>query len=459
VASSLSWSHAAAGLPPAGRTGDRQDPAHRDGAGVHDRLAGERRTAPIMFRGAPLRATKRFVDGTHRTVPPRETLTRIRPFFQTAGITRLADVTGLDRIGITTALAYRPNSPTLSNSAGKGFSLDAALTSAAMEALELYHAEHVRLPAISASHADLARTGAVIPRESLLLRRMSLFRADTPEWWVEAWDLCGQRPVSVPYGVVSMVPHPADRPQLRMPFSVSSNGLASGNHLLEAICAALLEAIERDAVACHITAQKYRGWVFPRIDLRTLALPRVADVLARLQAAGVGAVLCDLTVDTGVPVYAATIYDRRDRHVGMYAGYGAHLDPEIAMIRALTEAVQSRAIYIAGSRDDYFRHDHLRHRMNDNPQSVESLESASALKDVSGLRSEATATFEGDVATLVEKLHRAGLEQVLVADLTHADVGIPVVRVIVPGLETYPFHRHYAPGRRATAFCGTRLQD
>ena len=42
-------------------------------------------------------AAKRYFEGTHRTHSPAETLARLRPMLPTLGITRVANLTGLDR--------------------------------------------------------------------------------------------------------------------------------------------------------------------------------------------------------------------------------------------------------------------------------------------------------------------------------------------------------------------------
>jgi ribosomal protein S12 methylthiotransferase accessory factor YcaO len=55
---------------------------------------------------APL--TKGFASGTHRLVAPEVTLERIAPHLLRFGITRCADITGLDRIGIPVYVAVRP---------------------------------------------------------------------------------------------------------------------------------------------------------------------------------------------------------------------------------------------------------------------------------------------------------------------------------------------------------------
>jgi YcaO-like protein with predicted kinase domain len=407
---------------------------------------------PIMFRGRPLRGAKVFVDGTHRCARPDETLARIRPHFARTGLTRLADITGLDRIGVTTVISYRPNSRTLATSAGKGFTLEAALVSGAMEAIELWHAENLLLPKVHAPYDDLPNYGHVIALQDIPLAKRSLFRTSRREIWVPGWDLLGQREVYAPYFSVSMITHPRQWPYISRPFVVNSNGLASGNELLEAVCAALLEVIERDAVSCHEICERRHGYHIPRVRLETVDQPLVLDLLDRFRRAKIGVVLYDCTTDTDVPVYMATIYDEQNRHIGMAGGYGAHLDPEIAMVRALTEAAQSRLVWISGARDDLFRHDDRHCRMEDSAERIARLEAVPPTVDARARRPQTRGSFEEDVALLLDKLRGVGVEQVLLFDLTHEDLGIPVARVVVPGLEGY-LSRQYTAGRRAKAFC------
>src|SRR5215218_5721937 len=89
-----------------------------------------------------------YAFGTHRAVSPAETLRRIRPLLRPAGITRLADVTGLDWIGVPVYQAIRPRSRLLAVSQGKGLTRAQAQVSALMESLEGFHAEDVTLPTV-----------------------------------------------------------------------------------------------------------------------------------------------------------------------------------------------------------------------------------------------------------------------------------------------------------------------
>jgi YcaO-like protein with predicted kinase domain len=408
----------------------------------------------INFRGQSFKARKSFFHGTHRTVAPDETLERLRPYSSTVGITRLADITGLDRIGVPTVLAQRPNAPTLANAAGKGYTLAAAAASASMEALEVYHAENVRLRTLCTSYQRLSESYPVPSLEDLPLTKRSLFRPHRPERWLLGWDVLGQREVPVPYMSASLVPFPDQTPSRWMPFEMGSNGLAGGNHFLEAITSALYEVLERDAVACSQVAARTVGYQMPRVKLETVSSPPVAYLLDRLDWAGMKAVLLDSTVDTAVPCYIAILADARAAQAGLFRGYGAHLDPTVAMVRALTEATQSRLIAIAGSRDDYFRRDQLLNRIAGNKSGLDVFTSLPETVDATDLPSEATETFEGDLALLMRKARRAGIGQIVVLDLSHDEIGVPVVRVVVPGLEGYMFD-YYRPGPRALAFAAS----
>jgi ribosomal protein S12 methylthiotransferase accessory factor len=260
---------------------------------------------PIVVRGQSIRAAKRFVAGTHRCVSPEETWEFIRPQLRRAGITRVADLTGLDRVGVTTASAIRPNGRSLSNSAGKGFTKMAAIVSAAMEALELYHAEFPLLDCTVATHDELSASGAVYELERMALSRSSLFKRDRPEAWVRGWDLLQGCETYLPWVSVTMVHRPKPRPTTEMAMPMTSNGLASGNHILEAICAALYEVIERDAVACQMNAEVVAKCRAPLVPLEAFAFPLVDELLARFRAAGLRVVVRDCTTDTAVPVYTA----------------------------------------------------------------------------------------------------------------------------------------------------------
>jgi ribosomal protein S12 methylthiotransferase accessory factor len=394
---------------------------------------------PIFFRGVERRNSKDRFDGTYRVCPPEETLARITPLLPAAGITRLANVTGLDRIGIPVVMSVRPDGVTLSVAAGKGFTLAAAKVSAAMEALEIFHAETARLKTIVASHREISQTGSIVPIELLALCKNSLFHPDRDELWTEGWDLISNEPVFVPMAQVVM---PNGNRAALANFQIGSNGLASGNVFLEAVCHALLEVIERDAVSVGKLRPRSEP-VARKIDPRSLGSAMVDDLVDRCEAAGTTLVARDFTADTNVPTYVVRLIDNEIRHMGVYGGYGTHLDPATAMLRAITEAAQSRVVYIAGARDDLMALDYRRAKKFDDWRAA-----IDEQTPPEGPRTiDVTPSLEGDIHLLLERVTKVGIEQVIVIDMTRPPFDVPVVRVIVPGLEGYMFD-HYVPGPR-----------
>src|SRR5262249_38319146 len=153
--------------------------------------------------------------------------------------------------------------------------------------------------------------------------------------------------------------------------------------------------------------------------------------------------------DIDVPTFMAYVIDRRPG-VGIYKGYGSHLDPEIAMLRAVTEAVQSRTIFVAGARDDLLRPTYEAMRRSDVYAPAEFTRGATPVS-AADRADEPTATFDGDIAVLLARLERAGLAHVLARELGGSAFEVAVARVVVPGLETYRF-QWVAAGERALCF-------
>ncbi|MGW4034071.1 YcaO-like family protein [Streptomyces sp. NPDC004838] len=412
-----------------------------------------RHQSAVRYRGVELKAVKNYFQGTQRSVPPEETLRRIRPLFPDAGITRLVDITGLDTVGIPVTLAIRPNGRTLSNSAGKGTTLGAALVSAAMESLELHHAEEWAPVSVRRTYEQISAEHPVPDPVDLPLSRAAPFPRDWNYLWTWGWDLLRQEEVAIPVSMVHMGNRTSRIHDLHS-FQVTSSGLASGNNMAEAVHAALLETIERDAATCRQERWDVQLLPPPVLDGDAVESAAVRELTDRLRKANVGVLIFDCTVDTRVPVYMADIFDHERLVDGVYRGYGAHLDPEIALTRALTEAVQARTVHIAGSRDDIFRNRDLRTRahadmeyeriraMADGPPPVVAHPPGPA---------RATATFEGDICLMLDRLQAVGIERVIIVDLSRPGSPISVVKAVVPGLEGYRME-NYAPGRRARRF-------
>jgi ribosomal protein S12 methylthiotransferase accessory factor len=393
---------------------------------------------------------KLFRNGTHRVVAPAETVARARKLFGPVGITRVANVTGLDCVGIPVVMVCRPNARSLAVSQGKGVDLDAAKASGVMESIELYHAERVTRPLKLAAWNELRFSHDLVPVEKLPLLSVSVFHPDRPLLWIEGMDLLGSRPRWLPYELVHTnytLPFPSGTGC----FVMSSNGLASGNHPLEAVSHGLCEVIERDASALFrfLPAERQAA---ARIDLATVDHSDCRAVLDRYAGAGVAAGVWDMTSDVGVPAFRCVIVDEAPnpfRPLGPVEGMGCHPTREVALLRALTEAAQARLTLIAGSRDDNGRDRYSRAQETDFIDRARARLREKGLRRFGDVATHASDTFEDDLAWILGRLSSVGIEDVVVVDLTKTELGIPVVRVVVPGLETYHHVQGYVPGARA----------
>ena len=397
------------------------------------------------------RAPKGFRGSTHRACPPEDTLARISPHLALAGITRLADITGLDRIGIPVTLAIRPNARTVVGSTGKGATLVAAQVSGAMEAIEMHHAESAAFDVVEASLEDLQRQD----RPLLDVHRIPCVRhqrllPDVPLQWTAGQDLATGSPVLVPFSCVHLRPPRKGLPLARSPFQRSSNGLASGNTRMEAILAGMYEVIERDAYALARARPGFWTRSASVVDLRALRLPEVEPLLAACAAAEVMVMVLDITSDLGVPAFAARLFDLAHPETGTAVGYGCHLDTEVALVRAITEAVQARVVVqVAGSRDDTTKYERWTMGLFAS-QMEEALRLQAQARHVPQVQM-AGRSFADDLHLLMERLAAAGLPQVGVVDMQEPPFPVAVVRVVIPGLEGICTFPSYSPGPRARA--------
>lgn len=372
--------------------------------------------------------------GTHRLVPPEATLARVWPERDRFGITRLADVTRLDLdLGVPVYMAIRPRGRVFHSSAGKGLTGTAAKVSALMEAVEMDVAER----------PDPARLRV----SSLAELRASGARADAlPEWisasgrhlgdgyrvpWTTAEDLVNGGTVWLPAGAAYFC-EPS-------PCRTNTNGLASGNHLVEATLHGLYEVIERDATARMIEGDSVE------IERRCLVCdpasatdPAIAPVIAAIGRAETKLVLLRVTSDLAVPVFCAVLLNRRP-FAGVSAlsmGYGAHLDLGVALARAVCEAVQSRLTMIHGARDDIVTKP-VRAAGGD-PMEVIETPAYRFFDALSPAASPGGAAFEGDLSSALEevlsRLRGKGHERVYRVEMPSLVPGISVVKIVAPML-------------------------
>jgi YcaO-like protein with predicted kinase domain len=399
-------------------------------------------------RGDP--GLKRYFRGTHRALSPAETLVRVTPLFDTFGITRIANVTGLDRIGIPVVVVCRPNARSSAVFHGKGIDMPAAKASGVMEAVEMWHAEYVELPLRFSSFTELSKRCRVVDVAGLPRLPDSEFRPALKILWAEGSDLIGGEPTWVPFEVIH-----ADGTEPAAPsagcFASSTNGLASGNHILEATSHAICEIIERDATSLwNRMPAKERDK--RRVDPGTVKDDTCLSVLDRFEQAELDVAVWDTTTDVGVAAFQCLAWDRTREIPHVAYGAGCHPSRDVALLRALTEAAQVRTTYIVGSREDIYRSDYdprtLRGRML---KAQQLMRPVARMRDCGSIATREFESFGTEVDWLLECLRNAGVREVVALDLTRSELGINVVRVVIPGLEGSDHHSGYVPGQRARA--------
>ena len=404
---------------------------------------------PLTGGEPPGASRKTFRRGTHRVVSPEETVLRVGAFARAIGITRLANITGLDHVGIPVAQAVRPNARSLSVSQGKGLTLAAAKASALMESVETYLAERVDHPVFLSSYEDLVERRPTVDVTTLPRLAATKFHAGLRIPWIAGRDLVGDGESWLPYELVH-TDWSVPLPQGSGCFPATSNGLASGNDRHEALVHAICELIERDGIALWhalgAAAQAGR-----RIRPDTIDDADCRWLLERFDSAQIDVAVWDLTSDLSVPAFRVHTLDRADgfRSAQPAGGSGCHPDPAIALARALTEAAQSRVTYISGARDDAGRSAYLDRRDEGTKADARRYfeqPMQRAFGDVAGHLAD---DVDADLQWLLERLDAAGVRQVVEVDLSSPKLPVSVVRVVIPGLEGVCTMPSYTPGARA----------
>lgn len=362
------------------------------------------------------------LPGTVRARTPEETWEALAAHLPAFGITRVADLTGLDVIGLPVWTAIRPASRTLSTSQGKGATALLAKISAVMEAIELWHVEQ---PLPVAAYGAAAEVAPDCPMTALPLTVPYPARALARVVW--EWT-CGTGVVSgekrlLPVDVVRRrVQRPKWSPDL---LRATSTGLACGSTRDEALLHALFEVVERDVLYRDGQAAGRRRTL---IAPGTVDDPHGREVIGRLTAAGMALEIALVDGPYGLPV--CVVYLWSEDYPVVFAGGGCHTAPAIALTRALTEAAQSRLAAIAGTRDDL-------------PSDTGSVEvppwkpaaspSLAPWAEATGHFPPACGGFAGQVREVAQRIaHVTGYEPVAL-DLSAPGAPVHAVQVVCPG--------------------------
>ncbi|MEE1129000.1 MAG: YcaO-related McrA-glycine thioamidation protein [Methanobrevibacter sp.] len=380
-----------------------------------------------------------YFTGTHRVIAPSKTIEINEDKLKIAGITRIADITDLDRIGLPIYTAIRPTAEegAVSIYGGKGITRDHAKASAMMEGFERYSAERQYSDeSTSAPLSEIEKLGDYVDPKTLNLPK-EFEKKDIRNLNIE-WSICkdiiSKKEYYVPTNAIYHPYTPKDNSQSL--FKSNTNGLASGNILEEAILHGMFEVIERDAWSIFELTHKN----YAQIDIESIKSKVITDIIEKFESEGIKIKLMDFTADIKIPTIAASADDTVTKDAGLLTlGMGTHLDPEVAILRALTEVAQSRATQINGAREDTVRADFAREAGYERMKRINKYyfrEEDEQIK-LSDIENKSTSSITKDIEIVKEELQANDIEKILYADLTRPELDVSVVRVIIPEMELY----------------------
>jgi ribosomal protein S12 methylthiotransferase accessory factor len=408
-----------------------------------------------------------MTSGGYRALSPAATVARYRKHVSplTGVVSRLerieADLPLNTNYFATHNFAARPDTigelkaGLSGGSFGKGSSSDQGEASALMEAIERYsgsfegdeirstgrfkdfrpgdaiHPNDVTLYSEAQYGRDAAPRMSPKPNAAVLTRFDEAARIE----WSPLWSLRDEKFRYLPTNSLYFF-YKGPGAELMPPSD--SNGCAAGNLLNEAIVQGFLELVERDSYAIWW----YNRISRPQIDLEQFADPYIRDLQTQFAQSGRKVWVLDITSDLEIPTFVAVSHWVSGSEEQLEFGSGAHFDPRIAVLRALTELNQFMSIGIMGCRSAgklWSETGPNDLRLDQQPYLIPNDTSQIASKsDFNRLDS------REQVLTCVRIAEQAGLD-FLVLDQTRPDIGVPVVRVVVPGMRH--FYRRFAPGR------------
>jgi oxazoline/thiazoline synthase len=412
-----------------------------------------------------------MTSGGYRTVSSRATVARFRKHVSplTGVVSRLERIDADLPLNTNYHATHNFSSPPETvdelkaglsgGSFGKGSTAEQGEASALMEAIERYsgifQGDEIRA---TRRFTDFPPGDAIAPNDVLLFSEAQSRQGQAPATgmdgapampasfdrsaeieWSPIWSLRDQRFRYLPTSLLYFF----YRGPGTFQFHADSNGCAAGNTLGEAIVQGFLELVERDAYAIWWYNRLRR----PEVDLDQFDDPYIRDLKIQLAETGRRLWVLDVTSDLGIPSFVTVAHWMENAQEFVDFGSGAHFDPRIAALRAMTELNQFLSIGLMGAR-------------NQTPSSQEPNDDGSPpfrLQDhpyltptgTAVVRPELGSKFGGldtreQVTACVSLAKREGLD-FLVLDQTRPDIEVPVVRVVVPGLRH--FYRRFAPGR------------
>jgi ribosomal protein S12 methylthiotransferase accessory factor len=373
-----------------------------------------------------------YRTGTYRSASPESTRERIRPMLDRFSITRVADITHLDEIGIPTMVCYRPDSKTLAMGLGSGIEPAQAWVSCVMESVETWHLEYARMP--MAGTGSARAVGLDYDVRALSLLPNSPVTSRTPLDWVTGRGLLTGSRTLAPASIIRL-DMTTRRSWQDLYFNRSSNGAATGSTLADAMLHGLFEVIERGCVAEHIAARALDPGRPPRhVNPESATDPTTVAFVEAVAAAGCSFECVRIENSYGLSCYGAEIWSA-DMPVRC-GGFGCHVDPEIAFGRAVSEAAQCRLAVVSGARDDIDTYVY---------RPAADFERDSRTVDTAITDGNPAPRFddiEDVIAYCAARLRDVTGWEPFAVDLTQPEIGIPMSVVIAPGAPLCDFDQY-----------------
>jgi thioglycine synthase len=431
-----------------------------------------------------LKSRKKWTSkGTSRIQPVEATLEKVNPMINEIGISRIANITDMDRLKIPNYSSVLPGTEDyIWVYGGKGPTKNHAKASAIMESIERFSAlqRNYTFKVIQGSYEELSKSYNILTYDEVIEPLSFTLDNKMIMDYCMGYDLLNEKDILVPAPLVIFKYMP--KPPSVNPYAFyHTNGLASGNVIEEAICHALCEVIERDSTSISefvssafqyhilrtiensfiqngiklntIESKKFidDNGIYPDVDLNNIDSEQIKYLLKRFENCQITINIKNITSDLGIPTFIASSVEWINHDYGyLVEGHGAHPDSRIALIRAITEVSQSRAANIQGSRDD-LRKMKYDFEDSDDKRSWQFMKSTKNIK-FSDIESFYNEDILEDIKLILAKLKKKGLNKSIIINLTNPKLNIPVVRALVPGLETFKVNKSIVGNRAKESF-------
>jgi thioglycine synthase len=431
-----------------------------------------------------LKSRKKWTSkGTSRIQPVEATLEKVNPMINEIGISRIANITDMDRLKIPNYSSVLPGTEDyIWVYGGKGPTKNHAKASAIMESIERFSAlqRNYTFKVIQGSYEELSKSYNILTYDEVIEPLSFTLDNKMIMDYCMGYDLLNEKDILVPAPLVIFRYMP--KPPSVNPYAFyHTNGLASGNVIEEAICHALCEVIERDSTSISefvssafqyhilrtiensfiqngiklntIESKKFidDNGIYPDVDLNNIDSEQIKYLLKRFENCQITINIKNITSDLGIPTFIASSVEWINHDYGyLVEGHGAHPDSRIALIRAITEVSQSRAANIQGSRDD-LRKMKYDFEDSDDKRSWQFMKSTKNIK-FSDIESFYNEDILEDIKLILAKLKKKGLNKSIIINLTNPKLNIPVVRALVPGLETFKVNKSIVGNRAKESF-------